>query len=147
MRCLITNRGLFFIPHRLRLNSVVFLLLSFVPGSLWAQRLNCRSATAESAGLIEYVKEVASRNTPARDSLGLAGVDTAQIVLVTTDSVCTEVTRSIDAANRRSLSAAAYIVVKAGNRYVALWPETNGVSGGLVHYVDTAFVYKSAVIY
>jgi hypothetical protein len=84
-----------------------------------AQTYTCPNQPTLAAQLRAIVVDVATGpSDPSRDSLGLAAVDTAQITVVTTDSVCTKVTNGFaQAANVPPASS--LIVVKWGTAYAA----------------------------
>ena len=104
---------------------------------LQAQRpLNCRTAGAESAGLIQSVKEMlASPDVDAvawRTRFGLAGADSASVAVVKRKRICTMVTRAIDTAFGIRPSKQAYLVLKVDTMYVAFEPLAQAQSMSIV---------------
>jgi hypothetical protein len=102
----------------------------------------CRATDDQTARVLEYVKGVASMNVPARDSLGLTGVDTAQVASVSDSTTCARVAQVVDSVFAKT-PATIYIVVRAGPRYVLRHADLPGSTPNeLLHFVDTTFVYR-----
>ena len=94
----------------------------------------------------QVIKEMLASANPAevsfRGSLGLGGVDSASVRVVTDQTVCAKVREAVDAASRTALPPVTLLVLRAGPRYVAFDPL------GLTHamfVVDTAFRFRSIV--
>lgn len=73
-----------------------------------------------------------------RQGVGLLGVDSGSVFVVSDTIVCTAVTSAADAAFRSSIRNGPFAVVRAGPRYVAFEPEAEPQP---VFYVDTNFVF------
>lgn len=113
-----------------------------------AQIAGCRTPDATDAMILTYVREFASFDIPARDSVGLTGLDTTAIVLETDSTACVSITRGVDSVFNKPASTAAYVVVRAGSQYVAYDPRTgpNGEWGQLVHFVVLPFDYRRTLV-
>ena len=108
-------------------------------------RAQCRAADDQTALVLAYVKGVASMNVPARDSLGLTGVDTAQVVSVSDSTTCARVAQVVDSVFAKT-PATTYIVVRAGQRLVARHPDVLGSTPNeLLHFVDTTYAYRRTI--
>jgi hypothetical protein len=116
--------------------------------------LSCQAPTTKSSAVKQYLQLLVSDTSSAdadtlRAEMGLPGrLDTAQVSLVSADSVCTRVTQAVDSAFARSASPVSLIVFKIGSSYaahdqrVATTQET-----GSIHIVDSAFTYITTIGY
>lgn len=109
---------------------------------------SCRPADSTEQRILAYVREFATLNVPARDSVRLNGLDTTLIVVEADAFVCSSVTRAVDSAFARPPSSQAYVVIRAGSQYVAYWPgtDTNGDISRLLHFLGATFDYRRAIV-
>lgn len=118
----------------------------FTPAIASSQHLGCRAADAATAKVLYYVKGVASLNKPARDSMGLAGVDTALVVSETDSVTCISVAQVVDSVLQKPTPVLPYVVVRAGNRYAAYQPSNDpNKPSQLLHILDSMFIYRRTV--
>ena len=112
-----------------------------------AQSPTCRTSDQYTAHVLQVVKGYASMNVPARDSLGLTGVDTAEVVSVVDSTTCARIAQVIDSVFTKANSDA-YVIVRAGNRYVAyLVSSTSSAPSELLHFLDLLFVYRRTLVF
>lgn len=110
-------------------------------------RAQCRAPDDQTTLVLEYVKGMATMNVPARDSLGLTGLDTSQVFSVTDSTVCARVAHVVDSVFEKR-PATTYIVVRAGQRLVARHPDLPGASPNeLLHFLDTTYVYRRTIMF
>jgi hypothetical protein len=118
-------------------------------GRAGAQTLACPGPSASATAFRSYVQRLMSFPTTAstRDYLGTQMMDTSAVVLVTSDSVCTGVTRAFDSASASGPRTYAFIVVKFGDLYAACNPQTlgKGESGDFVFIFNKNFVFQVAI--
>ena len=122
-------------------------MLSLVAMAARAQGSPCRLPDLASDRVVWYVKGLASESAPERDSVGLTGVDTSQVHVVTDSAVCARVARAIDSAFAHSPSpAGTFVIVQAGSVYVANAPDAPDDPGTLLHFLGSNYAYKSVVV-
>lgn len=121
-------------------------LLSFGSRSVEAQDFTCASAPAVATALrshaIGYGTDLAFKQL--RDSLGAGVVDTAQIVVVSSDSICNLVTSGVArAATSGPTSGALQVVVRVGTFYAATSAMSEVI--GYVYILDDHFRLRRIV--
>ena len=139
--------------------------LRHMPGVTSAQTLALREADAAQApaapdgtaaacadgdtgGLLRVaaLKEMMASAEPTEvrlvNSLGLGGVDTSTVRLVSDGAVCGRVAAAVAAGARFTLANSPLLVVRAGARYVAFDP--SGVNRSFF-LVDTGFVFRTVL--
>jgi hypothetical protein len=82
-----------------------------------------------------------------RAFLGTQMMDPADVVLVTSDSVCTKVTRAVDSAAHTGPRSYAYVTVKFGDLYAAFnqkIPATHP-SSGMMFVVSKDFIFQKVI--
>lgn len=114
-----------------------------------AQSGTCRASDVSTARVLSYVKLFATYTGPARDSVGLTGVDSSTVVAETDSTACARVAQALDTEFAQSGTApASLVIVRAGARYFAWTPTTNPDDpSGLLHVVDSSYVYRRALIF
>lgn len=104
----------------------------------------CRALDDDAILLIEYVKGFSTLNAPARDSVGLTGVDSSTVALVSDSVTCARVIAAVDSAFHSGPTSTPAIVVRGGGMYVLHWPSStpsdNAIS--VLHFVDSTFTYR-----
>jgi hypothetical protein len=124
-----------------RLIAVSFFLVC--PAVAFAQSYACPSSSTGVPRLRAFAIELATDSgyQELRDSLPLANVDTAQIAVVTADSVCDGVTKGI-AARGTGVATASFLVVRLGSFYVASVPDRTGS----IYILDDHYVVKAVFV-
>lgn len=96
-----------------------------------------------------YVQKVVSgtrsHTAATRATIGIQAMDTSAVVLVTSDSICTLVTRAVEAKLGRGSSTRALLVVQFGNRYGAYNPDVVWKEISWMYVVDSAFNFIAMV--
>jgi hypothetical protein len=113
-----------------------------------AQSAGCRASDASTTRILRYVKDFATLDDPARDSVGLAGVDTATIVTEADSASCARVAQSLDSAfTTVATQSTSLVIVRAGSRFFAWAPTTNpSQPSRLIHVVDSLFTYRESIV-
>jgi hypothetical protein len=126
---------------------VIAAFIVLLPAFAQAQVSGCRTPETVDSLVRAYVREMASFNIPARDSLGLSGIDTTTIVFEADSTVCAQITQGIDSVFAKPASTSAYVVVRAGSRYFSFDPRQgpNGERGQLLHVVTVPFDYRRTI--
>lgn len=127
-------------PSKLTTAAALLALLPFSPRAVKGQSFTCGSVPAVAAAL--RTRAIAFGTDPAfkdvRDSLGTGVVDTAQIVVVTSDSVCNLVTSGVrQAATSGPTSGALQVVVRIGTFYAATSAASERI--GPIYILDDHF--------
>jgi hypothetical protein len=123
--------------------------VAIVPSGLNAQILTCQGQSARAEALRWYVQNLvsdshAASGTTVRSSLGLAApMDTAAVVFVSNDTICTRVTRAVDSAAARSPNPSSLVVVKFGPLFGGLDLREHGTN--TVFVVDSLFTFRRAL--
>jgi hypothetical protein len=112
-----------------------------------AQLPACRASDASTTRVLEWVKTLSTLNIPARDSIGLAGVDSSAVVSETDSTACVRVSQSLDSLFRQSdTPSASLVIVRAGSRFFAWTPSTDpSEPNSVLHVVDTVYVYRRSI--
>jgi hypothetical protein len=121
----------------LHLTPLLIALASLPARAAKAQVYTCPSQPTQAAQLRAIAVDIATdaRDQDVRDSLGITAVDTAQIAVITTDSICNAVTNGVARA-ATAPPASGLIVVKWGTAYAAC------VASGLmrdIYILDDSF--------
>jgi len=119
--------------------------LVFLPALTTAQS-SC-GTTGSGAGLkvLQTLKKLMVATDTAsvlyRVGFGLTGVDSASVTVVTDTAVCSAVTASVDTAFTHSMHSGPFVVVQAGNLYIAYEAESEPQP---MFYIDKAtYAYKA----
>jgi hypothetical protein len=101
--------------------------------------LRCIVPTADDSVTIDGLKyQLVEGDTGYRNFVGMAGVDSAALVVVTDTLVCTRVSQVVDSVFGHPTPTTPFLVVlRGGPRYVAFPSNKDGF-----FYLDTNFVYK-----
>jgi hypothetical protein len=114
-----------------------------------AQMLSCNATGDKATALRRYVQNIVSgtrsSTTTIRTTLGISAMDTSAVALVTSDSICTRVTRVVDSVFAKRPSVSALIVVQFGNRYGAYDPTIDWKGASEMYVLDSAFTYIMAM--
>ena len=108
--------------------------------------LPCRTSTTNGDMQIQAVKEMLTRSDSGsillRNVLGLNGVDSSTVATITNSTICTSMTQAVDSALGVTPSTRAYLVIRAGPRYVAMEPD--GPDQFFV-YADTTYTVRNII--
>lgn len=110
-----------------------------------AQGFACRTDTVKAAKLRAQVVGLALSPSFSgfRNQMGLAVLDTSRIQIVTADSVCDAVTRSVNAA-ATSPTSSALIVVRLGPLFAACVADSAEVSS--IFILDDHYALKTVIV-
>jgi hypothetical protein len=117
------------------------------PASPFTATFQCPTATPAASVTIANFKRSLStgdaNSSSLKTSVGLTGVDSSSVTIVTDSIVCTRVTHAIDSAFKDT-STASYFVLHAGTSYVA-FPHLQPVHS--LFFVDSNFTYVGVTLY
>ena len=114
-------------------------------GTVDAQTIACQTNSPKTAQLRALaVRYAASPDYSAfRAEYSIGAIDTATIAVVSQDSICDAVTRSINAKSTAPRSTA-FLVVKFGNYFAAAVPEGAGIEA--VFILDDQAILKTVFV-
>lgn len=110
-----------------------------------SQTIACQPTGAKASLLRTQVVGYASDSDAAalRSDVGIGAIDTTTIAIVTADTVCDAVTRSINASAQHPRSTS-FIVVKFGAFFAACAPEGDPI--GAVYLLDDHYIVKTVLV-
>lgn len=115
-----------------------------------AQTSSCRTADANSARLLEFVRFLVTTTDPVqtriRDSLGVAPMAASRVSLVTTAKTCSSAVAAYNAATNSVGRPRNVHLVSAGKTYAVFDPDDRGGEWSVTLFFDSKFKFVRSTL-